>query len=56
MLPGSHDPSKEPFLKLENAFNEIFGKPGATPGREPDGLRFLHPSLDLAFQEAERED
>ena len=54
MLPGSNDQSKEPFLKLENAFNEIFGKQGARPGRDPDGLWFQHPGRDLALQEADR--
>ena len=54
MLPGTNAQLEATFLKLNNSFSEIFGKPGDSPGREPDSPRCLFPRLGSPRQEPDR--
>jgi hypothetical protein len=51
MLPSNTSRPDATFLKLKEAFLEIFGKPGTAPRREPDGSQGPHPKLELTRQE-----
>jgi hypothetical protein len=55
MQSGTNDRLVGPFLKLDNAFKEIFGNQGASAGLEPDGPRFLQPGPKPAYRGADRQ-
>jgi hypothetical protein len=54
MQAGTNDQLHGAFRKFNLDFDEIFGKPGEAPRRDPSGPHSLVSMLDLARQEADR--
>jgi hypothetical protein len=54
MQAGTNDQLNGTFLRFNQDFSEIFGKPCTVPRREQEGSRYFRSMLELAQQESDQ--